>query len=113
MTPRGVGVAIAVGGHRFFLPVERLAFVAPIRATENGHLVLARGRLPLLHLAQRLGLAGGAAERSAVGIEGRRGFYAVAVEDVRWVEGSEESSGLEPLDPDSLWTPEEEAVLFP
>ncbi len=105
------GVAIEVGGRSFFLPVERLAFVAPLRVTEDDQLVLARGRVPLLRLAGRLGLANRAEETSAIGIDGRRGFYAVAAERVRWVESSE-SADLEPLEPDSLWTPEEEEKLF-
>ena len=112
MNPGRAGVAIAVGGRSYFLPVERLAFVAPIRETEDGHLILARGRLPLLRLAERLGLASRGEETSAIGIDGRRGFYAVAAEDVRWLDGTEESADIEPLDPDSLWTPEEEAALF-
>ena len=111
MIPGRAGVAIEVGGRSFFLPVERLAFVAPIRETEGGQLILARGRLPLLRLAGRLGLASRVEEKSAIGIDGRRGFYAVAAEDVRWVEPSD-SADLEPLDPDLLWTPEEEEKLF-
>ena len=111
MIPGRAGVAIEIGGRSFFLPVERLAFVAPIRVTEDGQLVLARGRLPLLRLAGRLGLENGGAETSAIGIDGRRGFYAVAAEGVRWVDASD-SADLEPLDPDSLWTPEEEEKLF-
>jgi hypothetical protein len=113
LSPGRVGVAIAVGGRSYFLPVERLAFVAPIHETENGQLVLARGRLPLLRLAERLGLVNRGAEKSAIGIDGRRGFYAVAAEDVRWVEGAEDSTDLEALDPDGLWTAEEEGALFP
>jgi hypothetical protein len=111
LIPGRAGVAIEIGGRSFFLPVERLAFVAPIRVTEDGQLVLARGRLPLLRLAGRLGLENGGAETSAIGIDGRRGFYAVAAEGVRWVDASD-SADLEPLDPDSLWTPEEEEKLF-
>ena len=103
-------MAIEVGGRKFFLPVGRLAFVAPIRATDGDRLVLERGRLPLLRLAGRLGLAS-SAEKNAVGIDGWHGFYAVAAEDVRWVEDAD-SAGLESLDPDLLWTPEEERDLF-
>ena len=110
MTPGRQGVAIAVGGRRFFLPVDRLAFVAPIRETDGDRLVLERGRLPLLRLAGRLGLAA-AGEKSAVGIDGRRGFYAVAADDVRWVEDAD-SAELESLDPDLFWTAEEERDLF-
>ncbi len=113
MSPDRAGIAIGVGGHSYFLPVEKLAFVAPIKTVENGRLVLARGRLPLLDLAERLGLARRSEETSAIGVEGRFGFYALAAESVRWVEGPQDSSGLESLDPDSLWTPEEEAALFP
>jgi hypothetical protein len=109
----GAGVSIAVGGRRFFLPVERLAFVAPIRETRGGHLVLERGSLPLLRLAERLGLASRGDERRAVGIDGRRGFYAVAADDVAWLDAGTASSSLETLDPDGLWTAEEEAELFP
>jgi hypothetical protein len=112
LSPGRAGVAVEVGGRRFFLPVERLAFVAPIRVTEGDDLVLARGRLPLLRLAGRMGLSVRSEERSAIGIDGRRGFYAVAAEDVRWVEDAD-SADLEPLDPDLLWTPEEEQKLFP
>jgi hypothetical protein len=107
------GIAIGVGGRGYFLPVERIAFVAPIRIVEDGRLVLARGRLPLLDLGKRLGLPHRSEEKSAVGVEGRRGFFAVAAETVRWVEGSQDSSGLEALDLDTLWTPEEEDALFP
>ncbi len=112
MRPGGPGIAIAVGNRSYFLPVGRLAFVAPLRESGN-ELVLARGRVPLLRLAERLGLARRKEETRAVGIDGRCGFYAIAAEEVRWLDGTEESPGLEPLDPDTLWTPEEEAALFP
>ena len=96
------------GGRRFFLPVERLAFVAPIRETQGNLLVLERGSLPLLRLAARLGLTSRSEEKRAVGIDGRRGFYAVAADDVTWLDAGTEPSAIELLDPDSLWTPEEE-----
>ena len=107
------GVAIGVGGRSYFLPVDRLAFVTPIRTVEDGRLVLARGRLPLLDLGARLGVAARGEAKNAVGVEGRRGFFALAAEQVRWIEGPQESAGLETLDPDTLWTAEEEAALFP
>ncbi|MGH9442075.1 MAG: hypothetical protein ACRD16_07345 [Thermoanaerobaculia bacterium] len=111
MSTGGPGVAFSAGGRVYFLPVERLAFVAPIRETIEEHLVLARGRVPLLPLADRLGLPSREDETSAIGIDGRRGFYAIKAADVRWVEGAE-ATNLEAIEPDGLWTPEEERRLF-
>lgn len=115
MTGAATGVVIEIESRRFLLPIERVAFVVPLRGLEGGLLVLPRGRVPLVDPRPRLGLGAAVPPRNAVAVRGRFGFYALAVGGVELRDaGAADAEPAPPaLDPASLLTEEEERALFP
>lgn len=115
MSVRPSGIAVEVERRKFLLPLDRVAFVVPVRNVAAGMLVLPRGTLPLVDPRPRLGLPPTARPQNAVAVKGRLGFYALAVDDVELLEAV--PGGIEPalprLDPESFLTEEEERALFP
>ena len=99
MSAAAAGLAVGLGGRRFFLPVDRVAFVAPLRAQRDSSLVMPRGELPMVDLAGRLGLAPAGTIRCAVAVARGEEYVAFAVESVEIVyEDDDSAAGLEPLD---------------
>jgi hypothetical protein len=73
-----VGLVVRVDGAEYFVPTERVGFVAPVREVREGRLVLPRGGLPLADAG------GGDPSRRAAAVAIRRGadFIALAVDAV-------------------------------
>jgi len=72
------GLVARVDGIEYFVPLDRVGFVAPLREVREGRLLLPLGRLPLIDPA------GGDPSRRAAAIAIRRGpdFVALAVDAV-------------------------------
>ncbi len=115
MTGAAAGVVIEIESRRFFLPIERVAFVVPLRGLESGRLVMPRGELPLVDPRPRLGLGAAHQPRNAIAVRGRLGFYALAVGGVELRDAGGEADGPLPsrLDPAEFLSEEEEKALFP
>ena len=114
MTGAATGVVVEIENQKYLLPVERVAFVVPLRGLEGGRLVLPRGRVPLVDPRPRLGLGSVLAPHNAVAVRGRFGFYALAVGGVELRDAGAAGAAPPPpeLDPSSLLTEEEERALF-
>ena len=83
MTPVA-GLLVRVDGDAYFVPAERVGFVAPVREVRDGCLVMPRGVLPLVDPS-----ADGAPFRStAVAIRAGDGFVALAVDSVELADPS-------------------------
>ncbi len=72
------GLVVRIDGAEYFVPAERVGFVAPVREVRDGRLVLPRGELSLVDPA------GGDPSRRAAAVAIRRGadFVALAVDAV-------------------------------
>jgi hypothetical protein len=70
------GLVVRIDGAEYFVPAERVGFVAPVRDVRGGRLVMPRGELPLVDPA------GGDPSRRAAAVAIRRGadFVALAVD---------------------------------
>jgi hypothetical protein len=73
------GLLVRIRDAAYFIPVDRVAFVAPGRNVRNGRLVMPRGSLPYVD-AFRGDAA--APPRSAVAIRMEAGFAAIGVDHV-------------------------------
>jgi hypothetical protein len=96
------GLAVGLGGRRFFLPAARVAFVAPLRSQSETSLVMPRGELPMVDLAGRLGLSPAGSFHCAVAVARGEEYVAFAVESVEIVyEDDAPGADLDPLDLES------------
>jgi len=73
------GLVVRIRGVAYFIPADRVGFVAPGRNVRDGRLVMARGSLPYVDAALR-GDQG--PPRSAVAIRMETGFVAFGVDHV-------------------------------
>ena len=73
------GLVVRIRDAAYFIPADRVGFVAPGRNVRNGRLVMPRGSLPYLDALRG---DGAAPARSAVAIRMETGFVAVGVDHV-------------------------------
>lgn len=88
------GLVVRIRDAAYFIPVERVGFVAPGRNVRDGRLVMPRGSLPYVD-AFRGDAA--APPRSAVAIRMETGFVAVGVDHVD-LAGADAAAAALPLE---------------
>ncbi|HET9793543.1 MAG TPA: hypothetical protein VFS34_03695 [Thermoanaerobaculia bacterium] len=72
------GLVVRVDGTEYFIPAERVGFVAPVREVREGELVMPRGRLALVDPGRR----DPSTRQAAVAIRRGTDFVALAVDSV-------------------------------
>jgi hypothetical protein len=87
------GLLVRIRDAAYFIPADRVGFVAPGRNVRNGRLVMSRGSLPYVD-AFRGDPA--ASPRSAVAIRMETGFVAIGVDHVD-LAGSDAAASALPL----------------
>ena len=87
------GLVVRIRNAAYFIPVERVGFVAPARNVRGGRLVMPRGSIPYVDPGS--GRAAGP-PRTAVTFATDRGFVAVGVDRVD-LAGREEAAAAAPI----------------
>jgi hypothetical protein len=100
LSARPAGLLLQADGRGYYLPIEAVAFVAPLSEAGATTLVMPRGRMPLIELGRAR--AQGPRRRAAVAVETRRGHVAFAVDRVELVEEGADTSDLSHLDPEEI-----------